>query len=262
VELLKTRIDFQIPDIEIMLKDMSESRRITNKYAQTGGDAFSGVVVSDIYWPISYTDLRPPDSIISSMESFEKSFSNLKASRALTWIPAMGAVDIEIESPPLRLVVTPIQASMLLLFSNDNLSRDQISMSECKDQLKIDDEAIEKAIDFWHSHGILMQVGDHIVSITTCSKERIQELDKQPKTTLMQAEKVLSKSIEYLMPMVKAMLKNRGPMPLNMIHMTLSMLCSDPYPYELSEMELSGILELQVTHGELEYEGQRFKMPL
>lgn len=55
------------------------------------------------------------------MTDYSESFRELKATRELNWHPYLGIVDIELEinEKCMNFIVSPIQASLIILFQNE-----------------------------------------------------------------------------------------------------------------------------------------------
>lgn len=83
------------------------------------------MVISRMFWPtFEDTKYKMPDFVSEWRKRYEASFKEIKASRKLEWLSAEGAVDLEVvnsKQESLRLIVTPIQATVLLLFKDRGL---------------------------------------------------------------------------------------------------------------------------------------------
>lgn len=118
---------------KVMMKDIADSRRVfcsvtSERQKVSDKPDFSALVVSKLFWPkLNDSTLVPPSfatrygTLIRSMENYLTEYEKVRVSRTLQWAPQYGVVDLTIERTelePLRLQVTPIQATILVLFEN------------------------------------------------------------------------------------------------------------------------------------------------
>jgi anaphase-promoting complex subunit 2 len=207
--------------------------------------------VSNLFWPkLDESDIKLPQIFKEWSRRFEKSFEELKASRTLTWIPNEGIVDLEVKKHGkiCRLLVSPMQASLLLLFQD----KDEISISTAIDEINCNMEQLRNSIDFWKSHGILFLSGDVIVTIE--SDKVFEGAHLQGNSDLFATnESKFKQEIEEIWPMLEGMLTNIGPSNVEMIHRTLSMFISD---FSLSQTKLVEVLEVLIEKDMLEQDGR------
>lgn len=124
VEILKSRFgDSEMAKAHVMMKDVADSRRISSHHSTQNQEHshFSSLIISDLFWPKveGKGAITPPPIVTEWMKTYDKSFQDLKASRRLKWISDVGVVDIEVKrrNDTLRLLVSPVEASILYLFS-------------------------------------------------------------------------------------------------------------------------------------------------
>lgn len=129
LELLKLRFgDTQLHYCEVMLKDIVDSKRITQNIKQDlnlGGNndiPMSSMILSAQFWPAfkeEKCELHP--SIDNQMKKYTACFETLKGNRTLCWKKHLGLVDIDIELPDRTInlySVTPIHATIILHFQD------------------------------------------------------------------------------------------------------------------------------------------------
>lgn len=127
LELLKLRFgDSQLHSCEVMLKDVADSKRITQHIKQdpeySEADVpMSAMVVSAQFWPAFKDEkLELHLKIDTQLEKYTRAFETLKGNRTLSWKKHLGMVDLEIElaDRTLNLNVSPVHATILMHFQD------------------------------------------------------------------------------------------------------------------------------------------------
>ncbi|KAJ3262291.1 WD40 repeat domain 95 [Boothiomyces macroporosus] len=264
VEMLKSRFgDLEMSQVSVMMKDVADSRRIYNHYITKpdSEDTFSALIISRFFWPkFTHASCGMPEMLTTHIKRYEASFEEIKASRKLNWIPTAGVVDLEVsnEKGPMRLQVTPLQATVLLIFEKV----DEIELADVEQRTDCPVKQIVEAIEFWKTHNILDIVGTTIYSIQSIPKARLKEILNIDET--VESHKCvlpqLSEKVDMIWPMVQGMLTNLGPSNTFTIHQTLEMFRSEIFQYDMSEGELQSVLEAMVEQEKLEIEVDTFRI--
>lgn len=139
---------------------------------------------------------------------------------------------------------------------------DEHTMSHLELCLKLPAEKVEQLIDFWASKGILKRFGNIVLSLENCSKERLEQLDTESGLVAVKdTPETEVKGNEHLVPMILGMLKNLGPSRIEVIHNTLAMFCMEPFPYQLSQIQLEAMLRSLIDQNLLELEEALYQVP-
>jgi anaphase-promoting complex subunit 2 len=130
MEVLKEKFGESLMfNANVMIKDMADSRRIALNHQPTEMEdvTFAALVVSNEYWPKgNIMQCKMPEKIQkyfkihnSAMISYSESFEGYKTSRELVWCHNLGVVDLDLKvgDVELNFKVTPIQASLVMLFT-------------------------------------------------------------------------------------------------------------------------------------------------
>lgn len=141
IELLKVKFgERQLHDLDVMAKDMAESKRINALVRQemkgnTLEYNFNMNVISRLFWPkFSSNSIESPPQIqeyakknfsflplsnfIRLVRNFSQKFSKLKQGRSLQWLSTVGTttVELQLEDRTLSFTVNPEYASTIFLF--------------------------------------------------------------------------------------------------------------------------------------------------
>ncbi|KAF8035286.1 hypothetical protein BT93_C1342 [Corymbia citriodora subsp. variegata] len=148
--------------------DVSQGNQTSfEEYLSSNPNANPGIdltvtVLTTGFWP-SYKsfDLNLPAEMVKCVEVFREFYQTKTKHRKLTWIYSLGTCNIigKFEQKTVDLIVTPYQASALLLFN----SSDKLSYSEIMTQLNLTDDDVVRLL---HS--------------LSCAKYKI--LNKEPNT--------------------------------------------------------------------------------
>ncbi|KAF7848304.1 hypothetical protein BT93_L2113 [Corymbia citriodora subsp. variegata] len=157
--------------IEEMVEDWTwsakENQTVFKDYLSNNPNAYPGIdltvtILTADSWP-SYKsfDLNLPEEMVKCVEVFGEFYQRKTEHRKLTWIYSLGTCNIigNFEPKTMELMVTPCQASALLLFN----SSDRLSYSEIMTQLNLTDDDVGRLL---HS--------------LSCAKYKI--LNKEPNT--------------------------------------------------------------------------------
>jgi anaphase-promoting complex subunit 2 len=198
------------------------------------------------------------------MKMYEVVFEEAKNARSLHWIPDQGLVELKIEregNEVLEICVTPIQATILLLFEEEN----EFPLEIIVEKTGCSQSIVRDAVFFWNSHKILELCGSVVISLDSTSKERAALLSNEVgnNDTMIGIEQPrIERLIESIWPMVQGMLTNLGALDLSTIHATLGMFASDDFQYNISEKELENLLENLVGNDKIEIDGSVYKLSI
>ena len=130
---------------EVMLRDVLDSRKVDNVIRQDQGmgerplspsrsatkdttaeaeePQFHSKILSRLFWPtLQDQPFKIPDSILAAQSRYEAGFESLKQSRKLTWLNALGHVEVELDLTDriFKDEVLPWQAAVIYAFQSSN----------------------------------------------------------------------------------------------------------------------------------------------
>ncbi|ORX50431.1 hypothetical protein DM01DRAFT_1408967 [Hesseltinella vesiculosa] len=162
LEILKTHFpENTLFACEIMLKDMTESKRLDTQIHEANNstsDFLHGIIMSRHYWPEAYRESAKEDfdklSLLPSVEEYGQEFSNLKGgNRKLEWLPEYGSVtlELEFENRTQEWTVKPPAAIVIRLFEKCPT----LSMKQIMTATNFDAETTMESLNFWYKCQVL-----------------------------------------------------------------------------------------------------------
>lgn len=180
LELLKARFgDSALQACEVMLKDISDSRRVDHSVRKDQGlskppsrlhgkrparptiPELHAKILSRFFWPeIQDQGFKVPDEIVSLQDRYSAGFEALKQSRKLTWRNGLGQVTVELELGDRSFVeeVSTWQATVIHAFHSNSEEPVNKTVSELATQLSMTASLVRSACLFWVSKRILSEV--------------------------------------------------------------------------------------------------------
>ena len=179
LELLKVRFgDSALQACEVMLKDISDSRRVdssvrkdqglskppsrmhSKRPAQVQIPQLHAKILSRFFWPeIQDQEFKVPDEIAYLQHRYSTGFEGLKNSRKLTWRNGLGQVTVELELGDRSFVdeVSTWQATVIYAFQSDEDDATK-TISDLASELDMTVALVRSACLFWVSKRILSEV--------------------------------------------------------------------------------------------------------
>ncbi|ELR20860.1 anaphasepromoting complex subunit 2 isoform 2, putative [Acanthamoeba castellanii str. Neff] len=229
LELLKLRFgETRLHECEIMLQDMSESRRLNTNINKT--------IQAKAPTGIAFVPSIPSPG---SMESYEKEYQAVKASRKLCWRPALGTVEVELEGPhgAQSFSVSPLQAAIIYLFQDQEIW----PIEELAEKLGTTSEVVRKGAGYWVANGALRASfqGRSLVYEVSFGEEVNPSgegvVADEEGEGLAEGDEADEEMWTMLEEFIKAMLMNLERLPADRIQEMLAM-TSDSYDKSLSEL--------------------------
>ena len=291
LELLKLRFgEAALQACEVMLRDIQDSRRVDTFIRKDRGldlkdesaPKLHTRILSHLFWPSlhSETFFIPPE--VESLQSrYSTGFENLKQSRKLTWLHALGQVTVilDLEDRTVREEVQTWQASVIYAFqpspSEDSSSPISRTFDDLLEILQMTDSLLQNALTFWIGKLVLKQTSTSPPTYTVL--ETLSDEDgAHPGTTsaaivaaaetataaaapaVLSEHEVAQEKMEVYWQYVVGMLTNGGPMPLQQIVMMLKLTVPGGFPF--GNEELKDYLEDGVKAGKLDFNGGIYKI--
>ncbi len=308
LELLKIRFgESVLQSCSVMLRDVKrESASINQTIRQeqglepsqneTNGENeeisqpdFHAKILSHLFWPtLQDQTFKVPTQILAQQHLYEKGFSALKQSRNLTWLNALGQVEIELELKDrcFKGEVTPWEASVVNAFDMDAETTSTSSISRTVEDLATELEMspllVRSACKLWVSKSILRETTpdtyevletlpdgteavyaagttrtpttNHPASGTHSSSSAAAAIAAAETAASLAAhsasESLLQQKMAVYRQFILSLLTNQGAMPLPRIVMMLGMVVPGGFPF--SNEELKEFLGRMVRDGEVE----------
>jgi anaphase-promoting complex subunit 2 len=168
LEMMKLKFgEDDLIDCQVMLKDISNSRRINHAVHEVISDNLqnlSALVISRHYWPSpsGLTNSRSflPHSLESILEEYAAAYHKLRPSQRLEWRRDAGVVDITVEAgdgQTCDFQVSPVQVAVLSLFEGP-MTGLGLSVEDVARHLQVSNEAAKRELAFWVNQNMLAEV--------------------------------------------------------------------------------------------------------
>ena len=283
MELLKIRFgESALQACEVMLRDILDSRRVDlairndQRMALGFGLQLSSKILSHLFWPSLHTETFALPAPITDLQArYSSGFSNLKASRKLTWLPSLGQVTVhlDLEDRTVKEDVQTWQASVIYAFDSDASGRHCApvvkTVQELISHLEMSEFLVRNALTFWVSklvlaesapdtYRVLETLSSDTLTSTTNSTARAAAAaaasdavtSAAANTAVRSEEDMQNEKMEVFWQFVMGMLTNQGPMKLERIVMMLKMVVPGGFPFGNEEMR--DFLGEKVVEGKLE----------
>ncbi|TBU44447.1 hypothetical protein BD309DRAFT_958345 [Dichomitus squalens] len=157
IEILKIRFgEAALQVCEVMLRDMTDSRRIDQHVQQQKPMPLHPTIVSRHFWPpLQTSSFNMPGQFKEIQDAYAKEFHIFKPDKKLHWLPHLGTISLEIElqDRTINAEVPPLEAAIIELFS----SKDTWDVAELAAEMKVDKTAAIKALLTWVDLGVLKE---------------------------------------------------------------------------------------------------------
>ncbi|KAJ7214102.1 hypothetical protein GGX14DRAFT_392871 [Mycena pura] len=125
IEILKIRFgEAALQVCEVMLKDMTDSKRIDSHVQSQKASILHPTIISRHFWPsLESSDIVMPGQFQALQNEYAKEFSTFKPDKRLRWLSHLGTVHLELQLQD-RVVeadVPPLEAAFIELFSEKNV---------------------------------------------------------------------------------------------------------------------------------------------
>ncbi|KAJ3771281.1 hypothetical protein FB446DRAFT_741057 [Lentinula raphanica] len=125
IEILKIRFgEAALQVCEVMLKDMTDSKRIDGHVQSQKASIIHPTILSKHFWPmLEATDIGMPGQFRMFQEEYAKEFSAFKPDKKLRWLPHLGTVQLvlHLRDRTVEANVPPLEAAFIELFSQQDV---------------------------------------------------------------------------------------------------------------------------------------------
>jgi anaphase-promoting complex subunit 2 len=275
-----------------MLRDILDSRRLDlairndqrpptpSPSSSSPPQILTSKILSHLFWPSLHTESFALPAPISALQThYATTFSALKPSRKLTWLPSLGQVTVHLDLADrvVREEVPPWHATVIYAFSSPTNSPAPTTKTvpELITRLAMSELLVRNALTFWVSKLVLAQQGptpDTYRVLETLTSETLAPTSAASVTAQAAAaseavssvaavrseEEMQSERMEVFWQFVVGMLTNQGAMRLERIVMMLKMVVPGGFPFGNEEMR--EFLGGKVEEGRLEVGGGGYRI--
>ncbi|TFK52323.1 ubiquitin-protein ligase [Heliocybe sulcata] len=232
IEILKVRFgEAALQVCEVMLRDMTDSRRIDQHVQSQKPSLLHPIIISRHFWPTLQTGtFTLPSRLRAVQEEYAREYTAFKPDKKLVWLSHMGTVKIEVElqDRTLEVDVPPVSAAIVELFSE----RDRWSVDELIAQMgRIDRPSVSKGLLVLVDLGILKEEETDNYRLLEIAEEPSSEpgavpasrsaisMDELPGAQTAQQQQ--AEQVRMYWKFIEGMLTNLGLLPLDRIQTML-----------------------------------------
>ncbi|XP_022915785.1 anaphase-promoting complex subunit 2 [Onthophagus taurus] len=273
LELLKLRFgDAQLHLCEVMLKDITDSKRI-NQHVQQDENyrdddvPISAMILSAQFWPAFKEEkCELHQSVNDQMNEYTKVFENFKGSRTLCWKKHLGSVDLDIELPNRTVsfsAVTPMHATIIMHFQDKNLW----NLSDLSKIMQVPPTLLKRKIVFWQSHGLINEIDSNTFQLIEDTKGESSQTSKdiviedESESAMASSRDQREEELQTIWSYIVGMLMNLDSLNLERIHQMLKMFAFQVPSVECNVQELKHFLDRKVREHQLVYSGGVYRLP-
>ncbi|KAF8264772.1 ubiquitin-protein ligase [Lactarius quietus] len=226
LEILKIRFgEAPLQVCEVMLKDMTDSKRIDQHVQSQSSSVMRPTIISRHFWPqFQSSKIRMPGQLREIQEAYAREFTTFKPDKKLRWFSHLGTVHLEIQLQD-RVIsadVPPLEAAFIELFSE----QDVWTVNDLVERVgMIERSAALKALFAWVDRGVLREetenaedVGTAPVGMTTAGS-RLALTEEEPAVLTVQQQQ--AEQMKVFWKFIEGMLTNLGGLPLDRIQTML-----------------------------------------
>ncbi|KAI0822342.1 ubiquitin-protein ligase [Trametes gibbosa] len=230
IEILKVRFgEAALQVCEVMLRDMTDSRRIDQHVQAQKAGPLHPTIISRHFWPPLQTNsFTMPGQFREIQESYANEFHLFKPDKRLHWLSHLGTInlDIELQDRTVSAEVPPLEASLVEFFSQKDTWMVDDLVAELKSVEKI---AIVKALTTWLDLGVLKE-DDHerykLLEVAEAVPSGSRPIARpaaviEEDTPGMAAQKQQAEQMKVFWKFIEGMLTNLGALPLARIQTML-----------------------------------------
>ncbi|KAG6841615.1 hypothetical protein C0991_009040 [Blastosporella zonata] len=229
IEILKIRFgEAALQVCEVMLKDMSDSKRIDVHVQSRQASSVHPTIISKHFWPaLESSDIVMPGQFQKLQEQYSQEFNIFKPDKKLRWLPHLGTVHLELELDD-RVVdadVPPLEAAFIELFSEKTVwTVDDLIAGVGS----VDRGSALNALLTWVDRGVLKEDTEGTFRLLEVAEEaspgpsshvRAPAAPEVPPVTSIQQQQ--AEQMKVYWKFIEGMLTNLGTLPLDRIQSML-----------------------------------------
>ncbi|KAG6917758.1 hypothetical protein DXG01_001163 [Tephrocybe rancida] len=253
IEILKIRFgEAALQVCEVMLKDMTDSKRIDGHVQSRQASIVHPTIISKHFWPaLESSDIVMPGQFQKLQEQYSQEFNIFKPDKQLRWLPHLGTVHLELQLDD-RIVeadVPPLEAAFIELFSEKTVWTVDELISGVG---SVNRSAALNALLTWVDRGVLKEDSEGTFRLLEITEEPsapssharpAPSAPELPPVTSIQQQQ--AEQMRVYWKFIEGMLTNLGTLPLDRIQ---SMLKYAP-GYDRTIEQLAGFMEAARREG-------------
>ncbi|GHJ88400.1 hypothetical protein NliqN6_4802 [Naganishia liquefaciens] len=257
IEKLKLRFgDAALHVCDIMLKDLSDSKRTNNRVQSDHILPVKPKILSHLYWPaIKEPKFRLPKKLQKIQNQYGDAYHRFRQDKKLKFYrQGTVAVEVQLQDRRLNLEVTLLQAAVLEAFAK----RDRMTLATLTKRLRHKDQAqVQHAVDHWINAGVFRSDSEGLIVLQEVSADGGTEQDAgenmpvEDAIDLESVEDIQQDLHEKHWPEIQGLLAAKYELSTEQIHAALSCLPS----YSESRNNLERFLGAVTRNGLVECVG-------
>ncbi|EIW59111.1 ubiquitin-protein ligase [Trametes versicolor FP-101664 SS1] len=228
IEILKVRFgEAALQVCEVMLRDMTDSRRIDQHVQAQKAVPLHPTIISRHFWPPLQTNsFTMPGQFRDIQDSYAKEFHLFKPDKHLHWLSHLGTIklDIELQDRTVSAEVPPLEASIVEFFSQ----KDIWTVDELVAELKsVEKTAIVKALTTWLDLGVLKEEDEdrykllEIAEALPSGQKAATRAAADEEAPALAVQQQQAEQMKVFWKFIEGMLTNLGALPLARIQTML-----------------------------------------
>ncbi|KAG1766193.1 hypothetical protein EDD22DRAFT_978546 [Suillus occidentalis] len=230
VEILKIRFgEAALQVCEVMLRDMTDSRRIDQHVQSQTASSMHPTIISRHFWPaLESSNMVMPGQFQILQEKYAQEFSVFKPDKVLRWLPHLGRVhlELELEDRTLEADVPPLEAAFIELFSEKDVwTVDELVLRSGS----VNRNAAVKALATWVDMHVLKEDSEgvfRLLSVTEGPTPGSRPQAPKPAEAgelppVMSVQQQQAEQMKIYWKFIEGMLTNLGSLPLDRIQSML-----------------------------------------
>lgn len=254
VEILKIRFgEAALQVCEVMLRDMTDSRRIDQHVQSQTTSTMHPTIISRHFWPaLESSNMVMPGQFQILQEKYAQEFSVFKPDKVLRWLPHLGRVhlELELEDRTLEADVPPLEAAFIELFSEKDVwTVDELVLRSGS----VNRNAAVKALATWVDMHVLKEDSEGVFRLLSVTEgptpgsrpQALKPAEAGELPPVMSVQQQQAEQMKIYWKFIEGMLTNLGSLPLDRIQ---SMLKFAP-GYDRSVEQLGSFMEAARREG-------------
>ncbi|KIJ17647.1 hypothetical protein PAXINDRAFT_72256 [Paxillus involutus ATCC 200175] len=227
IEILKIRFgESALQVCEVMLRDMTDSRRIDQHVQSQHATIMHPTIISRHFWPALETSgIVMPGQFKELQHQYAQGFSHFKPDKVLRWLPHLGRVhlELELEDRKVDADVPPLEAAFIELFSEKNTWTVDELMSRVG---AVSRSAALKALATWVDMHVLKEDNENVFRLLSIAEEpssgtRTSAPRPDELPPVMSIQQQQAEQMRVYWKFIEGMLTNLGALPLDRIQVML-----------------------------------------
>ncbi|KIO06137.1 hypothetical protein M404DRAFT_946866 [Pisolithus tinctorius Marx 270] len=247
VEILKIRFGEPALQVcEVMLRDMTDSRRIDQHVQSQKPSVMHPTIISRHFWPaLEASDMVMPGQFHDLQEQYAKEFSAFKPDKVIRWHPHLGRIQLELEldDRTVEADVPPLEAAFIELFSE----KDTWTVDELIERVgTVTRSAALKALGTWVDMRLLKEDSENVFRLLSvaedvtevappklgmtslriyllCSRYVIPAVGGEDLPPVISVQQQQAEQMRVYWKFIEGMLTNLGPLGLDRIQAMLKL---------------------------------------